>query len=45
MWAYVLLVVMRAGTIAVDALNKSLPPTQARSILAGCKARRGLRPR
>ena len=45
MWAYVLLIVMRAGTSAVDAFNKSLPPTQARSLLAGCKARRGLRPR
>ena len=45
MWAYALLVVMRAGTIAVDALKKSLPPTQARSIRAGFKARRGLRPR
>jgi SRSO17 transposase len=45
MWAYALLVVMRAGTIAVEALKKSLPPTQARSILAGFKARRGLRPR
>ena len=45
MWAYALLVVMRAGTIAVDALKQSLPPTQARSILAGFKARRGRRPR
>jgi hypothetical protein len=45
MWAYALLVVMRAGTIAVEALKKSLSPTQAHSILAGFKARRGLRPR
>jgi hypothetical protein len=38
-------VVMRAGTSAVEAFKKHLSPTQARSILAGCKARRGGRPR
>jgi SRSO17 transposase len=45
MWAYAWLVVMRAGTIAVEALKKSLPPAQERSTLAGFKARQGLRPR
>jgi SRSO17 transposase len=44
LWAYALLVVMRAGTIAVEALKKSRPPAQARSTLAGFKTRRGLRP-
>jgi SRSO17 transposase len=41
MWALALLTVMRAGTIAVDMLKKSLPsPTQA-CPLAAFKARRG----
>jgi SRSO17 transposase len=42
MWALALLTVMRAGTIAVEMLKKSLrPPTQA-SPLAPFKAKRGL---
>ena len=42
MWALALLTVMRAGTIAVDMLKKSLrSPTQA-SPLAPFKAKRGL---
>jgi len=45
MWAYALLVVMRAGTIAVEALKKSLPPAQERSPLTGFTARQGLRSR
>ena len=45
MWAYALLVVMRAGTIAVEALKKSLPPAREWSPLAGFQARQGLRPR
>jgi SRSO17 transposase len=45
LWAYALLVVMRAGTIAVEALKKSLPPAQERSPLAGFKAQQGLRSR
>jgi SRSO17 transposase len=45
MWAYALLVVMRAGTIAVEALKKSLPPARERSPLAGFQVRQGLRPR
>jgi SRSO17 transposase len=45
MWAYAFLVVIRAGTIALEAVKKSLPPTQERSTLAGFKAQRGLRPR
>ena len=45
MWAYAWLVVMRAGTIAVEALKKSLPPARERSPLAGFQARQGLRPR
>jgi SRSO17 transposase len=42
MWALALLVVLRAGTIAVQTLKKSLPPPQARSSLAAFKAGRGL---
>jgi SRSO17 transposase len=42
MWALALLTVMRAGTIAVDMLKKSLPPPQVTSPLAAFKARRGL---
>jgi SRSO17 transposase len=42
MWALALLIVMRAGTIAVEALKKSLPPPQVASPLAAFKARRGL---
>ena len=42
MWALALLIVMRAGTIAVDALKKSLPPPQGASPLAAFKTRRGL---
>jgi SRSO17 transposase len=45
MWAYAWLVVMRAGTIAVEALKKSLPPAQERSPLTGFTARQGLRSR
>jgi SRSO17 transposase len=41
MWALALLTVMRAGTIAVEALKKSLPP-QTASPLGAFKARRGL---
>jgi SRSO17 transposase len=42
MWALALLTVMRAGTIAVEAFKKSLPPPQVASPLAAFKARRGL---
>jgi SRSO17 transposase len=42
MWALALLIVMRAGTLAVEALKKSLPPPQGASPLAAFKARRGL---
>jgi SRSO17 transposase len=42
MWALALLIVMRAGTIAVEALKKRLPPPQGASPLAAFKARRGL---
>jgi SRSO17 transposase len=42
MWALALLVVLRAGTLAVQALKKSLPPPQERSSLAAFKAGRGL---
>jgi SRSO17 transposase len=42
MWALALLTVMRAGTIAVEALKKSLPPPQTASPLGAFKARRGL---
>jgi SRSO17 transposase len=42
MWAYALLVVLRAGPIAVEMLKKSLPPVQKRSSLASFKAQRGL---
>jgi len=43
LWALALLTVLRAGTIAVEALKKSLPPPQERRSLAAFKARRGLR--
>lgn len=42
MWALALLIVMRAGTIAVEAFKKSLPLPQVASPLAAFKARRGL---
>jgi SRSO17 transposase len=42
MWAYALLVVLRAGPIAVEALKKSLPPVQKRSDLVPFKAQGGL---
>jgi SRSO17 transposase len=42
MWALALLTVIRAGTIAVEVLKKSLPPPQTASPLGACKARRGL---
>jgi len=42
MWALALLTVLRAGTIAVEALTKSLEPPQETSSLAVFKARRGL---
>ena len=42
MWALALLTVMRAGTIAVDMLKKSLPSPTPASPLAAFKARRGL---
>ena len=42
MWALALLTVMRAGAIAVEALKKSLPPSQGMSPLAAFKASRGL---
>jgi SRSO17 transposase len=42
MWALALLTVMRAGTLAVEALKKSLRAPQETSPLAAFKARRGL---
>ena len=42
MWALALLTVMRAGTLAVEALKKSLSPAQGMSPLAAFKASRGL---
>jgi hypothetical protein len=42
MWAYALLVVLRAGPMAVEALKKSPPPVQERGSLAAFKAQRGL---
>jgi SRSO17 transposase len=42
MWALALLTVMRAGTIAVEALKKSRQPHSEASPLAAFKARRGL---
>ena len=42
MWALALLVMMRAGTLAVEALKKSLRAPQETSPLAAFKARRGL---
>jgi len=42
MWAYALLAILRAGTIAVEALKKSLSVPQPGSSLAAFKAGRGL---
>ena len=42
MWALALLTVMRAGALAVEALKKSLSPSQGMSPLAAFKASRGL---
>jgi SRSO17 transposase len=42
MWALALLVVLRAGPLAVKAFKKSLPPPRERSPLAAFKAGRGL---
>ena len=42
MWALALLTVMRAGTIAVEALKKSRQPHPEASPLAAFKAKRGL---
>ena len=42
MWALALLTVMRAGTMAVETLKKSLRAPQETSTLAAFKARRGL---
>ena len=42
MWALALLTVMRAGTIAVEALKKSRRPSPEASPLAAFKAKRGL---
>jgi SRSO17 transposase len=42
MWALALLTVLRAGTIAVEALKKSRRPSPEASPLAAFKARRGL---
>ena len=42
MWALALLTIMRAGTMAVEALQKSLLPPQEASPLAAFKATRGL---
>jgi SRSO17 transposase len=42
MWALALLVIMRAGTIAVETFKKSRPLPQVASPLAAFKARRGL---
>jgi SRSO17 transposase len=41
-WAYALLVIWRAGTIAGEALKKRPPPVQERSSRAAFKAQRGL---
>lgn len=45
MWALALLTVVRAGTIAMEAFKKSLPPVEDRSSLAAFRATRGLTPR
>jgi SRSO17 transposase len=42
MWAYALLTVLRSEAIAVEAVNKSLPPPLLGSSLAAFKAGRGL---
>ena len=42
MWAYALLAVLRAGAMAVEALNKSLSAPPRESRLAAFKAGRGL---
>jgi hypothetical protein len=44
MGAYAWWVVRRAGTLAVDACTKRLPPARARSPLAGFQVRQGLQP-
>jgi SRSO17 transposase len=43
MWALALLTVLRAGAIAVETLNKSMPSPPGPTSLAAFKARRGLR--
>ena len=45
MWAYALLIVLRSGAIAVEAVNNSLPSSEKGSSLAAFKAGRGLGPR
>jgi len=45
MWALALLVVLRAGAIALEAVKKSLPSPQEESRLGAFKASRGLRSR
>jgi SRSO17 transposase len=42
MWALALLTILRAGAMAVEALKKSLGPSQETSSLAAFKASRGL---
>jgi SRSO17 transposase len=42
MWALGLLAVLRAGNIAVEALNQGLPPIREQRNMADFKARRGL---
>jgi SRSO17 transposase len=42
MWALALLVVLRAGALAVEAVKQRLPPPQEASALAAFKASRGL---
>jgi SRSO17 transposase len=45
MWALALLAVLRAGTMAVEAFKKSLPPGADENSLAAFRATRGLTPR
>jgi SRSO17 transposase len=45
MWALALLAVLRAGTMAVEAFNKSLLPGEDQHSLAAFRATRGLTPR
>jgi hypothetical protein len=42
MWGYALLTVLRAGAIAVEAFNNSLPPPHTGTSLAGFNAGHGL---